>query len=123
MSRPIVWFEISSTDQEKMKAFYSKLCDWNFTDYGEEFGNYVTSDTGPMGAGFAPVNAQNPAGQAVIYIDSTDVDADLKKVEELGGTVLGEAFDVPTVGRMGMFVDPSGNHMAFLHGIPAEDGN
>ena len=39
------------------------------------------------GGGFPQVSDENPGGQVLVYIDSDDIEADLKKVEKLGGKV------------------------------------
>ncbi len=43
-----------------------------------------------------------------VYFNVEDVDASVAKVEELGGTTVVPAIDVPGVGRMAMVADPQG---------------
>ena len=61
------------------------------------------------GGGFPEVSAEAPAGHVLIYIDSDDIEADLKKVEKLGGTVVHPKTEIPNMGWFGMFKDPTGN--------------
>jgi hypothetical protein len=43
-----------------------------------------------------------------VYFNVEDVDAGATRLEELGGTTVAPAFDVPGVGRMAMVADPQG---------------
>jgi predicted enzyme related to lactoylglutathione lyase len=42
------------------------------------------------------------------------VDATLAKIEANGGKTLMPGMDIPTVGRIAQFTDPTGNRMALL---------
>ena len=53
-----------------------------------------------------------PAGYVLVYIDSDDIEADLKKVQQLGGTVVQPKTEIPNIGWFGMFKDPTGNVLA-----------
>jgi predicted enzyme related to lactoylglutathione lyase len=48
----------------------------------------------------------------LVYIASDDIDADLKKVEKLGGRVLHQKTEIPGMGWYGIFQDPTGNVLA-----------
>jgi len=57
--------------------------------------------------------AMNPATEDVpphwnVYFNVEDVDATVARTQELGGTVVAPAFDVPGVGRMAVLADPQG---------------
>ena len=43
-----------------------------------------------------------------VYFAVEDVDVSAAKVVELGGTIVEEAMDIPTVGRMAGVTDPQG---------------
>ena len=48
----------------------------------------------------------------LVYIDSDDIEADLKRVTDLGGAVLQPKMEIPGTGWFGIFKDPTGNTLA-----------
>ena len=75
--------------------------------------NYVgwEPEEGP-GGGFNPLGEDVKVGEIMIYVSSEDIDADLKRAESLGGTVLREKTEIPNIGWFGLFNDPTGNVLA-----------
>jgi predicted enzyme related to lactoylglutathione lyase len=75
--------------------------------------NYTMwADGSGSGGGFNEVSVENPVGQVLVYIDSDDIEADLKKVEKLGGTIVQTKMEIPGTGWFGLFKDPTGNVLA-----------
>jgi hypothetical protein len=110
-----VHVELSSKDNEAMKKFYGAAFGWEFEDF-PDMGNYTTFTTreGEMGGGFNPIREDNPPGTIILYIH-TDNLADTKAgIQASGGMILMEELDIPTVGTMSMFKDPSDNVLALL---------
>lgn len=111
--RSIVHIELSADDREKAAEFYSKLFGWEVQQIPEM--NYATFSTGEgPGGGFNPISDDNPAGTVTIYVNSEDIEADLSKIESLGGKTLVPKTEIPTVGWFAMFMDPTGNKLALL---------
>jgi predicted enzyme related to lactoylglutathione lyase len=48
----------------------------------------------------------------LVYVDSDDIEADLKKAKSLGATVVEEKQEIPGQGWFGVFKDPTGNMVA-----------
>ena len=71
-----------------------------------------------VGGGFNAVGDENPAGTVMVYIHTDDLAATVSKVREKGGTVLLESYEIPTVGTMATFKDPTGNVLALLQPAP-----
>jgi predicted enzyme related to lactoylglutathione lyase len=115
---PIVHFELSSTDQEKMKAFYGTVFGWAFQEWPEM--NYVTFSTGEgeLGGGFSPVSDQYPAGLVVNYIRCDDINAAIASIKSNGGKLIMRVMEVPGVGQIVMFTDPSGNTVGLIQPGP-----
>jgi predicted enzyme related to lactoylglutathione lyase len=114
-NHPFVHVEISCLDSEAAKKFYGELFGWKFQDFPQM--NYTTIDTGQspdMGGGLNPVTPENPAGTVIVYVYTEDIDDSLGKVEALGGTVILPKMEVPTVGFLAFFKDPTGNTLALL---------
>ena len=106
--RNIVHVEIPAVNLEGAGKFYESLFGWKISHMPEM--NYTMWEAGDgSGGGFPEVSADNPAGQVLVYIDSDDIEADLKMVEKLGGKVLHQKTEIPGMGWFGVFKDPTGN--------------
>ena len=75
---------------------------------------------GGSSGGFPEVSDDSPAGKVLIHIHSDDIEADLKKVEELGGKMLHPKTEIPQTGWYGVFQDPTGNILAFYTSMDEE---
>jgi predicted enzyme related to lactoylglutathione lyase len=105
---PIVHIEISANDREAAGKFYADLFGWEVEQMPEM--NYATFTAGDgPGGGLNPVGENTPAGSVVIYVDSDDIEATLKKAESLGAKTLVPKTEIPQMGWFGMFADPTGN--------------
>lgn len=109
--RNIVHVEIPAVNVEAAGKFYQELFGWKLQHVPEM--NYTMWEDGSgSGGGFPEVSDNNPAGQVLVYIDSDDIEADLKKVEQLGGRALQPKMEIPQTGWFGIFQDPTGNVLA-----------
>lgn len=110
---PIVHIELSARDLKETGQFYARVFDWQLKEYPEM--NYTTFEAKPgTGGGFSPVNQGTPEGQVLVYINTPDLKESLEKIKANGGTIVLESMEIPTVGIMATFTDPSGNLMALL---------
>jgi predicted enzyme related to lactoylglutathione lyase len=117
--RNVVHVEIPSKDINVVSQFYQSLFGWKIQPVPEM--NYILWEDGSgSGGGFSPVSEETPAGHVLVYIDSDDIDADLKKVVELGGKVIHEKMEIPQTGWFGIFQDPSGNMLALYTSMNPE---
>jgi len=109
--RNLVHVEIPAKDVNTTVKFYQELFGWKITPVPEM--NYALWEAGEgPGGGFPEVSKEMPAGQVLVYIDSDDIEADLKKVEALGGKLLISKTEITNIGWFGIFADPSGNRIA-----------
>jgi len=117
--RNIVHVEIPAADVEKTVEFYKSLFGWEIQSFPEM--NYTMWDAGEGSAGgFPEVSEESPAGKVLIYINSDDIEADLKKAVEFGGTIVHEKAEIPDTGWYGMFKDPTGNTIALYTSMNPE---
>jgi predicted enzyme related to lactoylglutathione lyase len=112
MSHPVVHFEIVGSGPAVLRDYYAALFEWEF-----QVGDAVTEEVSRPGEyGFvenAGINGGVGGGagftpRVLFYVGVTDVEAALRRAEELGGTrVLGPA----RAGgfAVGHFTDPEGN--------------
>ena len=106
--RNIVHVEIPAQNVDATAGFYQALFGWKVQPVPEM--NYTMYEDGSgSGGGFPLVSAENPAGQGLVYIDSTDIVKDLEKVIQLGGKVIREKTEIAGMGWYGVFQDPNGN--------------
>jgi predicted enzyme related to lactoylglutathione lyase len=109
--RNIVHIEIPTSDSKASADFYQELFGWHIER--DEQMDYTMWDPheGP-GGGFSPVGEHVKPGDVLIYVNSEDIEADLKKAAELGATIQQEKMEIPTIGWWGVFKDPTGNSIA-----------
>lgn len=115
--RAIVHIEIPAANREATAKFYSELFGWEY-EHTEQPVPYTTFQTGSVAGGFTEPRDDFKVGQPLLYIESDDIVADLKRIEAKGGKKVGESMDVPTVGTLAFFTDPTGNSMALFKGLP-----
>jgi hypothetical protein len=110
-SRKIVHIEIPSGNLEQSSKFYNELFGWKITPFPEM--NYATwePEEGP-GGGFSPLGEETKVGEILIHVASDDIEADLKRAEALGGSILRQKSEIPNIGWWGIFKDPQGNAIA-----------
>lgn len=109
--RNVVHVAIPAKNVEAAGKFYQELFGWKIQHIPEM--NYTVWEAADgTGGGFSEVSAEDPVGRVLVYIDSDDIDADLKKVVQLGGKVLHGKTEIPQTGWFGIFQDPTGNVLA-----------
>jgi uncharacterized protein len=105
------WVDLQTSDLDAAKSFYSELLGWDYDDVpmGDSGASYSMAKVGgeSVCALAGLMNDQIPPHwNSYVTVESAD-DA-IARVRELGGTVIEDAFDVFTAGRMGLFTDPTG---------------
>ena len=68
----------------------------------------------PAGEDDWRLSDEYPAGLVVNYISCPDINESMAAIEEAGGKVIMPAVEVPGVGQVSMFTDPSGNTLGLL---------
>ena len=105
--RRIDYIELSSTDVDKTKRFYTDAFGWSFTDYGPDYTSFAD---GRLTGGFQKSGAVRP-GSTLVVIFVVDLAAAEARVRKAGGTTVKPVFSFPG-GRRFHFTDPSGNELA-----------
>ena len=102
------WADISPTDIDTARGFYSAVMGWTIPPGDEAFGGYATASVGDAGvAGLMPSDGTFPTVWT-LYFASVDADATLAAILDNGGAVLVPATDVADFGRMVIAADPTG---------------
>ncbi len=125
---PVIQFEMPAKDRKRMAEFYTKVFGWRTHLLGEDLGVYVLATaSGPADGGSLTTNAisdrlfsgpaNTPAQYPSIVIKVNDIETQMKKVEEAGGRLLGEIFEIPGVGLCISFLDSEGNVVSMMQTV------
>jgi uncharacterized protein len=117
MADKVVHFEIPADDLDRARAFYGEAFGWAIHSIPEL--DYSTVETTPTDDANMPTESgainggmmrrQAPITGPVLTIGVADVDASLRRIEELGGKVAIPKQAVADMGFAAYFSDPEGN--------------
>lgn len=104
------WNELMTTDINGAKTFYNKMFDWKLKDMEMDEPYTIATIKEEEVAGLMPMppGEENMPAMWGGYITVDNVEASMKQAVELGGKVLLEPRDIPTVGHMCILADPQG---------------
>ena len=108
----INYVELSSTNIESTKKFYSSVFGWEFVDYGPDYVAFMAA-SGGIDGGFYKVEPHDPFPKAapMIVLYSSDLAATEAAIVASGGTIVDPTFEFPG-GRRFHFADGVGNVLA-----------
>jgi hypothetical protein len=104
-----VWYELMTTNVEAAKAFYGKVVGWGTREAsGSSYTLFTVGQAATGGLINLPLDAKKLGArpQWAGYISVDDVDAAVKQVKELGGTVHIPPTDVRDISRFSVVADP-----------------
>jgi predicted enzyme related to lactoylglutathione lyase len=102
------WNELVSNNVALAKKFYTSLFGWKAEAFpgGGDYTLFKQGDT--MVGGLMQCPKPGLPSHWLPYVMVQDVDATAAKAKTLGAQVVMEPFDVQTVGRVAVLVDPHG---------------
>jgi uncharacterized protein len=111
MGHPVVHFEITAKDGEKLQGYYSELFGWDIDADNEMKYGVVQREgnTNPDGVGIGGGIATGPEGyegHVTFYVEVPDVEESLAKAESMGGTRMMGPEEVMEGLIIGLFTDP-----------------
>ncbi|MFL0811393.1 MAG: VOC family protein [Agarilytica sp.] len=106
----INYLEFPCSDFAVTEAFFSKVFDWQFQHWGDE---YMSFSNAGLEGGFyrATKTSDHDAGAALVVIYANDLEETYTRVKAAGAKVVKEIFEFPG-GRRFHFKEPSGNELA-----------
>jgi uncharacterized protein len=128
-----VWYELTTTDMQSAKIFYSRVMDWgvlNASVPGRAYTLFTAGNTLVGGLMALTKEAREMGGRSgwVGYVEVNDVDATADRIKHLGGAVHVPPTEVLNISRFCIFADPQTARLAVLkwlkpaRGQPAELG-
>ncbi len=102
------WNELVTTNEAKAKKFYTSLIGWKTKPFGKGVSYTLFTKGKDMVGGLMKCPKPGCPAQWICYVTVDDVDATAKKATKLRGKVVMPPFDVPTVGRIAVLLDPQG---------------
>jgi predicted enzyme related to lactoylglutathione lyase len=106
------WFELYTKDYAKAVDFYRDVFRWDAHTMSDtpDFRYTTLGEGDTVAAGIMDASGSLPdevPSHWAVYFGTSDTDASLEKVAELGGAVIAGAEDTP-YGRMATATDPTG---------------
>jgi len=115
MAGKIVHFELQTKDASRAKRFYGSLFGWKFKDSEIPGVEYYSIEGIEPGGG---LNPRQDAPGPVVYFDTDDIEATIRKVRELGGKA-DEKQPIPTMGWFAGCTDTEGNNFSLYQNDPS----
>jgi predicted enzyme related to lactoylglutathione lyase len=110
-----VWDELLTTDVEDAKRFYGEVFGWTSHEFeslpeAPPYTLFRSGDADRAGCMAMPDEAKAMGARPhwIPYIGVDDVDGTTARAKELGATIYMDGTDIPTVGRIAVFGDPTG---------------
>jgi uncharacterized protein len=113
MANPFVHVELHTTDVDKAKKFYGQLFDWQLEDVPMPGGTYTVIKPGKgTGGGMMQQRVPGAPSSWLAYVEVDDIVAATQKAKSLGAKIVMDVMELPGIGWMSMFIDPTGATLA-----------
>lgn len=113
MGNPVVHFEITTKNIERLHSFYRSVFGWAI-DADNPY-KYGMTDT-KSGKGINGGIGESPNDRLTFYIQVPNIDAALKQIEAAGGKVAMAKETVPGGPVLAHFFDPAGFRIGLIEG-------
>ena len=116
----VFWSELMTTDVEKARAFYASTLGIAFEAFGDSNpGYWIASRDGRPVWGMMDMT-QRPGGPTgwFTYLAVDDVDSRVAAALAAGAELSMPVFEVPTVGRIAILLDPTGAIVGWIKPEP-----
>ena len=110
------WLELLTTSTAAAATFYPAVLGWAHAEVpmgASPYHLFRRGERDAAGMAPAPPDAQDPPGW-LAYVYTSDMDASLARVTDLGGRISRSATHVPGVGHFAVVADPLGGKLALF---------
>ena len=105
----IAWPELATSDPAGAAEFYKTVFGWTIDVMPMPTGDYHTGKVGEAYiSGIMQVPDPSMPNAWSFYVTTDDAAATMEKAKELGGTIIVELMEIPTIGTMVGIMDPTG---------------
>lgn len=107
----LLWYELLTSDMAAAEAFYTAVLGWTvqpFEGSPEPYHMWARGDGTLVGGVMRIPQGMNFPPHWEMYVGVPQLEAAVSRIEQLGGSALSPAIEVPTVGRMRTMKDPQG---------------
>jgi uncharacterized protein len=109
-----IWYDVMTNDTKAASDFYKAVIGWNAAEFpmadGSAYTVFSQGETMVGGLMKIPADASamgaKPCWSGYIAVD--DVDADAKRIADVGGKIMRPPTDIPNVGRFAVAADTGG---------------
>jgi predicted enzyme related to lactoylglutathione lyase len=110
-ARPVVHFEITARDPDRIRTFYAELFNWDIGD-----GPLMSIPPGLGGPEPGPAGhiRHSQRSGVTLYVQVRDLRESLDRAVALGGTVTLDPFDVPGGPTIAGITDPEDNPLTLV---------
>ena len=110
-----LWRELYSADPAASAALYEGICQCEVFEREDSEGQYIIASQDYLRASINSLaDAEKGVASWLGYVQVLDIPATLKRVEELGGTILFAPSPEVLDGRLAVIKDPSGAYMGLV---------
>lgn len=123
MASRVTHFEIPTEDPQRAAQFYSAAFGWQIQKWeGPQEYWLVHTGEGQPGIDGGIMRRSGPFDRVVNTVSVDDIGKATARVQELGGTLVGEKATIPDIGYLQYAQDPDGNIFGMMQPIHANVG-
>jgi uncharacterized protein len=114
MGNPVVHFEITAKNIERLHTFYGRVFGWKI-EANNPF-KYGITQTGAGSGINGGIGETQGEPRVTVYVQVPDIDQSLAAIEAAGGTVAMAKTTVPGGPTLAQFKDPAGHVIGLIEG-------
>ncbi|GIF72105.1 VOC family protein [Asanoa siamensis] len=107
------WFDLSTPDSDRARAFYAELLGWKVQTLDDSY-SLIVDKHGEATGGIGSAGPDAPYTGLVVYFPVDNVDAAIEKAEKLGATRVFDPVEVPGRNKICVFKDLDGNAVGLM---------
>ena len=120
MASRVVHFEIPSDDPERAATFYTAAFGWQIQKWnGPQEYWLVDTGQGEPGINGGIMRRGGPFDRVINTLNVDNLDNSIRRVRDLGGTLVGEKIAIPDIGDLQYAQDPDGNIFGMMQPVAA----